>query len=356
MNNYFLSGEGLVNFLGSLHKDHTVFLPVKRDTNRFFMKFDPALLAETGGEEIKEGFAIGEVRTSDPVKMFYTKPREKIAEDFQDTIPILEEKPFCIVGVKACDLKGFKIQDRVFGEDEYLDPFFMKKRKENIIIAADCTFAIDTCYCLALGVNPFPQDNFDLNLSEIGGGFVVEAGSDKGLGLIEQNSSLFVDVKDEQLSERDERRGSVVREVKNNIKKENIPNQDALQGAVEKNYNAPLWKEEAQTCVECGACNTVCPTCHCFLIYDQMDENRMTRLRVWDSCMINDFARVAGGANPRPELWMRLRNRFEKKFDFFPKISNIYACTGCGRCISACPAKIDIRKVLRRLVQNVPKQ
>jgi Fe-S oxidoreductase len=68
--------------------------------------------------------------------------------------------------------------------------------------------------------------------------------------------------------------------------------------------------------------------------------------------MIKDFARVAGGGNPRKILWMRLRNRFEKKFDFFPKVSGITACTGCGRCISACPAKIDIRKVLRRLVNN----
>ena len=68
--------------------------------------------------------------------------------------------------------------------------------------------------------------------------------------------------------------------------------------------------------------------------------------------MIKDFAKVAGNANPRGKLSQRLRNRFEKKFDFFPKVANVYACTGCGRCISACPAKIDIRKVLGKLVDN----
>ena len=78
----------------------------------------------------------------------------------------------------------------------------------------------------------------------------------------------------------------------------------------------------------------------------------MSRLRVWDSCMIKDYARVAGGGNPRSKLWMRLRNRFEKKFDFFPKVAKVYACTGCGRCITGCPAKIDIRRVLRKLVNS----
>ena len=78
----------------------------------------------------------------------------------------------------------------------------------------------------------------------------------------------------------------------------------------------------------------------------------MARLLVCDSCMLKGYARVAGGGNPRAKLFMRLRNRFEKKFDFFPKWIHVYACTGCGRCVSACPAKIDIRQVLRKLVNH----
>ena len=71
---------------------------------------------------------------------------------------------------------------------------------------------------------------------------------------------------------------------------------------------------------------------------------------MWDACMYKRFARVAGGANARPHLWMRLRNRFEKKFDFFPGLAGVYACTGCGRCFSGCPGKIDIRRILKNLV------
>jgi ferredoxin len=257
------------------------------------------------------------------------------------------------VGAKACDLKGFKVQDRVFTEDEYKDPFYIHERSENLVIASDCTLAIDTCYCLALHVNPFPEENFDLSLSELNGGFVVDSGSEKGEKLIGDNAALFNEAKPDDLSQRDAQRKKVIAHVKKNISENGIPYQDSLEGAIQKNFEASLWKEEAEACVECGACNMICPTCHCFLMYDQMDAKRMARLRVWDSCMVKDFARVAGGANPRDHLWMRLRNRFEKKFDYFPKISDLYACTGCGRCISACPAKIDIRRVLKRLVENV---
>ena len=57
------------------------------------------------------------------------------------------------------------------------------------------------------------------------------------------------------------------------------------------------------------------------------------------------FARVAGGANPRAHRAARLRNRFEKKFSYFPEVLGCYACDGCGRCTEACTGNIDIRKV-----------
>jgi NAD-dependent dihydropyrimidine dehydrogenase PreA subunit len=186
----------------------------------------------------------------------------------------------------------------------------------------------------------------------IGKNYLAEAGSEKGRLLLKKHSSLFHEANEQEISQRNDVRAAVTNEVEKNIKDNNVPHQDSFAGIIARNFNSGIWEDEAKTCVECGACTIICPTCHCFFLYDQKNNEAMKRLRVWDSCMIKDYARVAGGANPRPKLWMRLRNRFEKKFDFFPKVANVYACTGCGRCISACPAKIDIRKVLRRLVNG----
>jgi len=338
----YIFSSNFTKLLENLKSDYEIYIPVKKGEQRFYKKYI----------DFTDDIVIGEVRAFEPLKSFFFRAREIVAENFKSDIPHTIQKPFCIVGVKACDLKGFKIQNYVFMNHDYQDPFYIKMCENNLIISIDCTLAIDTCFCLALNVKPYPQENFDINLSMVGEGFIVEVGSQKGQSLVEKYSFLFEEGKKEFISQRDKQREKVIKAVEKNIRGNKIPYQDSFKGIIERGYESNIWADEANNCVECGACNTICPTCHCFLLYDQKDENRMARLRIWDSCMIKDFARVAGGANPRPELWMRLRNRFEKKFDFFPKVANIYACTGCGRCISACPAKIDIRKILNRLVYN----
>jgi sulfhydrogenase subunit beta (sulfur reductase) len=338
----YIFSSNFTKLLENLKSDYEIYIPVKKGEQRFYKKYI----------DFTDDIVIGEVRAFEPLKSFFFRAREIVAENFKSDIPHTIQKPFCIVGVKACDLKGFKIQNYVFMNHDYQDPFYIKMCENNLIISIDCTLAIDTCFCLALNVKPYPQENFDINLSMAGEGFIVEVGSQKGQNLVEKYSFLFEEGKKEFISQRDKQREKVIKAIEKNIRENKIPYQDSFKGIIERGYESNIWADEANNCVECGACNTICPTCHCFLLYDQKDENRMARLRIWDSCMIKDFARVAGGANPRPELWMRLRNRFEKKFDFFPKVANLYACTGCGRCISACPAKIDIRKILNRLVYN----
>lgn len=348
----YLSNHNLYKFLEVLKNEYNVYVPVKRGEQRFYRRY----------EEPTEDILIGEVRPFEPLKVFFTRSRERVAEGFKPDVPHAQDKPFAVVGVKACDLKGFKVQDFVFSapggsasggqNHDYADAAYIKNREQNLIIAADCTCAIETCFCLALGLKPYPQEDFDINLSQVDTGFLAEARSQKGVALLKKNASLFGEETEAHRRARDAQRERVIAEVQANIAKNDIPLQDRYEGIIERNYEGRVWADEVKTCVECGACTLICPTCHCFLLYDQMIEQKMARLRTWDSCMFKGYARVAGGANPRPKLWMRLRNRFEKKFDFFPKVAQVYACTGCGRCVSACPAKIDIRKVLRRLVRN----
>jgi formate hydrogenlyase subunit 6/NADH:ubiquinone oxidoreductase subunit I len=338
----FISRENLFVLLDGLKADYDVLVPYKKGIFRFYQSYiSPS-----------ENIVIGEVRTTEPLKGFFTPAIEKVAEDFNPEIPTEKRKPFAIVGVKACDLHGFLIQDQVFLKPDRPDPFYARAREDNLIISADCTLALDTCFCLALGHNPYPESHFDINLSEVEGGFVVEAGSTKGRQTLESFKMLFEEASDSALENKGKIRKRTVAEVQSKIEEHEVPHQDQYQGMIERNYESKIWEEEAKRCVECGGCTMICPTCHCFVLSDQKEGDQFSRCRQWDSCMFRDFAQVAGGGNPRSQLAMRLRNRFEKKFDYFPKVADLYACTGCGRCISGCPANIDIRKVLKRLVHD----
>lgn len=338
----YLSRENLFTWLDRLAADYEVFVPVRKGEQRYFQSYTSA----------DDYIVVGEARTIDPLKGFFTRAREKVAEFFNHDTIATDRKPLAIVGVKACDLHGFVIQDQVFLDERNSDPFYALARQDNLIIAADCTCALDTCFCLALDHRPYPQAHFDVNLSTVAGGYIVETGSHAGRHRVSDSQSLFRSAATAQLDERAQGRQQVEAAVRRKVEEHDVPHCDQYPGMIRRNYESNVWQDEAGTCVECGACNTICPTCHCFQLADRPMDGLTARFRQWDACLFKDFATVAGGGNPRPRLWMRLRNRFEKKFDFFPEVADHYACTGCGRCISACPAKIDIRRVLRRLADN----
>jgi ferredoxin len=328
----------------ALVKDNPLLFPVRRGDN--------LVLASSERVPVSEAIPDGEIRTVDPLKALFFMGREKVAEGFEQGAPSGRPEPFCALSAKACDLRGFRILDKVFLDPEFGDPTYRDLRSRSLIISSDCTSPAETCFCTAIGTMPWAEEGFDLNLSPVDGGFLVEDGSDRGREILAKHAQFFSEPSGEQIDQRTRNRESAAAKVRELVRASGTPDSKTLEGRVMKCYESKMWEEEASTCVECGACNTVCPTCHCFLLYDQNGPSGPARFRVWDSCLIKDFARVAGGANPRKSLWMRLRNRFEKKFDFFPKVTGLYACTGCGRCISACPGRIDIRKVLRRLAEG----
>jgi sulfhydrogenase subunit beta (sulfur reductase) len=101
-----------------------------------------------------------------------------------------------------------------------------------------------------------------------------------------------------------------------------------------------------KNCVECFACLHICPTCYCFLLSDYQKGKDVERVRIWDACYYAAYARVGGGANPRSTLDDRFWNRFNCKFNYYKKYEDIYACTGCGRCLRGCSGTIDIREIL----------
>jgi len=295
---------------------------------------------------------LGAYRPVEPLKAVVFPPRLSLG-GFEAAQPVPEMPEQVVVGVKNCDLSALRVHDWVFLENEPQDPFYAEARKKTLIVACDCADALDVCFCSAVREQPYAKAGFDVNLSPVERGYVVEAGSAKGGALLDSLRSHLAPADAEATAERERNREQMTAKVREQAERAGLRQGADFQKAVREAAESDLWGEFAEDCVECGACNFACCTCHCFLLADgRRPAGGDGRTRLWDSCLYRDFARVAGGANPRKHRAERLYNRFDKKFVFFPEVRGYYACDGCGRCVEACTGRIDIREVLKRAVDE----
>jgi formate hydrogenlyase subunit 6/NADH:ubiquinone oxidoreductase subunit I len=107
--------------------------------------------------------------------------------------------------------------------------------------------------------------------------------------------------------------------------------------------DSPVWDDVAQRCLACGNCTAVCPTCFCTTVEDVSDltGDHVQRDRVWDSCFNADFSYLHGGS-VRESTRSRYRQWMTHKLGSWHDQFGMSGCVGCGRCVTWCPAAIDI--------------
>jgi len=321
-----------------------LYIPKKVGAHYIYNRYEPS--AGVSAE-------LNNIRACTPAKEFLFPLRE-LAAVFPEPAEPEKIEPFAVFGLKDCDLRSIEILDKVFMEKEFEDPFYAKRREKMFIISSDCSDPADSCFCNILNGRPYANDGFDLNVSKVKGGFVVETGSQKGEDFLKEHSELFSPANDELLTERDARRAQTQAQLEQN--NADLKFDAPVNEIVEAGYDSDVFDQEARTCVECQACTRVCPTCHCFYLYDTKKQNYFSKMKMWDSCMRMAYAEVAGGANPRKMLGERLRHRFMHKFSYFLERYGVDMCVGCGRCVDAEAGDVDIRQVLKKLNEELKGQ
>ncbi|HDZ68866.1 MAG TPA: hypothetical protein ENH43_00390 [Phycisphaerales bacterium] len=327
-------------FLDAVAEQMELYVPKKTGRHFVYSKYNPST------ETVVE---FNNIRTCVPAKEFLFPVRE-LAATSPKSLDLKDIKPFAVFGLKDCDLRSIEILDKVFADDEFQDPFYVALRENIFIISGDCTEIGESCFCNLFNGRAFAGGGFDLNISKINDGFIIEAGSQKGQGFIEGHRSLFADVPEALLAERNENRARVQNQLEQNNTELQL--NTTLREVVENSQNSEVFDVESQNCVECQACTRVCPTCHCFYLYDTKLQSYFAKMKMWDSCMRTGFAAVAGGANPHKVLGDRIKHRFMHKFVYFLDRYGIDMCVGCGRCVDADPSEMDMRTVLRKLSEE----
>ena len=254
-----------------------------------------------------------------------------------------DDRPYALIGVRSCDLSAVGIQDSILLGRAYDDAAYASRRASAFIVAVTCSDPGGTCFCVSTGTGPRPERGrgapYDLSLTELadadGHRFVVEVASKRGASLMDEIGAGTATSGELHAAAEvaEEAAGRMGRSL------DTFRLKELLYASAE----SPIWDSVAQRCLACTNCTAVCPTCFCTSVEDVTDlsGDAASRNRVWDSCHNADFSYIHGGT-VRTSVKARYRQWMTHKLGSWIDQFGMSGCVGCGRCITWCPAAIDI--------------
>ncbi len=213
-----------------------------------------------------------------------------------------------------------------------MDPNYAARRHNTVIIGADCLNPSPKSFASSMGTNT-TETGFDLLLTDIGSGYVVNIGSTKGEELLAKYGRVR-EPTGEEIARQKTLRDEAAAKYKSYL---DVP-RERLPKLLEEAWDDIYWETKSKSCLSCGSCVMVCPTCFCFDVQDDVALNLKDgeRVRQWDGCVLVDFAKVATGENFRHDKASRFRHRIYRKGKYVLEKYGRFGCVGCGRCTTAC--------------------
>jgi ferredoxin len=248
--------------------------------------------------------------------------------------------PRAVVGIRPCDARAFLLVKPNFDTPEYQDPYWIKSYEATTLVGHACATPCSSCFCTSAACGPFHEEGLDILLADEEEGYLVKVLTEKGDKFA---AAAGWETKGDGAS--DDRMNALKAAAESNITAKVSTDRLKDQNTTGL-FEAPFWEDVGFSCINCGTCTYVCPTCWCFDIQDETRGLSGIRMRNWDSCMYPLFTRHGSGHNPRNTKIQRVRQRFMHKLKYYvDKYDNGIQCVGCGRCIRFCPVNIDIRRV-----------
>ncbi|MHA2094329.1 MAG: 4Fe-4S dicluster domain-containing protein [Candidatus Hodarchaeales archaeon] len=255
------------------------------------------------------------------------------------------DQKILIFGIRPCDAYSFELFANFFSSHgNFKDEIYLKKKENTTLIGIGCNTPRSTCFCTSVEGNPFNKENMDVFLTDLGDTYLVEGISDKGKEIVKKMSWLS------DATEGDVKKSTELAKQAEESITSKIDSKTIVEN-LETNFEHPVWEEISESCIGCGSCSYMCPTCTCFDVIDETDQynNRGRRVRIWDTCQSCLYSLETSGHNPRDTKIQRCRNRIMHKFSYYPENYELLGCVGCGRCIAVCPANNDILTILHKV-------
>lgn len=332
-----ISLDKLDVLFGAISEADTLYLPVDTEAGAKYEKWE-------NGKTLSN--ALNTVRSA---KDFFFPQTENLM-DFKvegKNIEVIDTRSECedfvIFGVRACDVKSFEVLDRVFLA-EPVDTYYKNRRDHAVIMSMACNKPHETCFCGTFGIDAADPEG-DIVCYKTDDALYMNAKTDKGAKLLEKLGNVTEECDEAAVNEQKK----VITERLAKLPLANLSADAFGNGKTSVFFDAPEWKELSESCLGCGTCTFVCPTCQCYDIKDFNTGHGVQRFRCWDSCMYSEFTKMSAG-QPRLTQLERFRQRFMHKLVYYPTNNDgLFSCVGCGRCMAKCPIQMNIVKVMKKL-------
>jgi ferredoxin len=336
-----LSLDKLNAFFAAVAAEQKLYLPVDNNAGK----------AEY--TEWQEGTAYSTaLNTGRSAKDFFFPQTENLMEFKMEgkKIEVIDTREACedfvVFGVRACDAASFDILDRVYLVDP-VDSYYKSRREHGTVVTMACGRPAETCFCGTFGIDAANPAG-DVTCWTTAEGYVFRANTEKGEKLLASVAALLEDT-DSKAVEAEQVK---VRAILAKLPLATLTTAGLGAGMTKEFFDRPEWASLSESCLGCGTCTFVCPTCQCYDIRDFDTGHGIQRFRCWDSCMYSDFTKMAHG-NSRNSQLERFRQRFMHKLVYFPDNNDgVFGCVGCGRCLARCPISMNIVKVMKVLAKG----
>lgn len=245
--------------------------------------------------------------------------------------------PFVLFGLSLAELEAITYLDEIMTRPT-IDFFYERRRKRAVLIGLT-----DERFDLPPGG--------DLILRELENKhYEVVSVTPKGRAIIKLTSSAIIQEK-KTPPKKKYRKNSTMKDLRKLLLAPEL-----LKDAVKWSWDGfpAIWKRLEGECMGCGICTYVCPLCHCFSIEDKLELTGLcaARCRSWSACTLPEFSSVAGGHKFHQSIKERYYNWYFHKFVRGYTEYGKSQCVACGNCLSECPARIDIEKILVEIVDK----
>lgn len=195
--------------------------------------------------------------------------------------PETDYSPRAVIGIRPYDAKALTLVNLNFDTPEYQDPYWCDAYAATTFVGLAVNHPSHADFSLAMGSGPFAEEGLDALLVDTGDFYLAKILTPKGEAYFAQAGFDKIADTDKSLEK--------IEELKAAAEASMGPVKVFTDKLAEKTildlHSAPFWDDLAFTCINCGTCTFVCPTCWCFDIQDEAKGKSAARFRNWDTCM-----------------------------------------------------------------------